>query len=76
MYPLMDDDPMLLESRLPYPKTLDKAVLVARGKGIWEVPLSVNPLHKNATGADSGYMEVRGSGEAPSENTMFGSQAG
>lgn len=47
MYSVMDDsDPMLLESRLPYPKTLDKTVLVARAKEIQEVPLPENAVHE------------------------------
>jgi hypothetical protein len=68
MYSGMDDsDVMVLESRLPYPKTLDKSFLVARAQEIQDVLLPGNAVHENVDGAG-----VTGSGES-SLNTMLAS---
>lgn len=67
MYRVMDDfDPMILESRLLYPKTLDETVLVAREKVIQKVLLPKDVAHdQNVVVASSGYMEVTERGGAP-----------
>ena len=59
------DDPMVLESSLPYPETLDESVLLARAAKIQEVRLLENGVDENVTEADSSYIEVTGRGEAP-----------
>jgi hypothetical protein len=66
MYLGMDDtDVMVLESRLPYPKTLDKSVLVARAQEIQEVLLPGNAVHENIDGSG-----VTGSGESSLNTTL------
>jgi hypothetical protein len=65
-----DSDVMVLESRLPYPKTLDKSVLqlVARAQESQEVLLPGNAIHENVDGAASAYIQVTGSGESSLKN--------
>jgi hypothetical protein len=68
MYLGMDDtDVMVLESRLPYPKTLDKSVLqlVARAQESQEVLLPGNAIHENIDGSG-----VTGSGESSLNTTL------
>lgn len=62
MYSVIDYDPMLLESSLPYPKTLDETVLIVRAQDIPKLILPENAGQESVIGAGSGCMKVAEAG--------------
>jgi hypothetical protein len=62
MHSVMGYDPMLLESSLPYPETLDKTVLDARAQEVQEVLLLEDAVHENVIDAGLGCMDVTETG--------------
>jgi hypothetical protein len=58
LHSVMEYDPMLLESRLPYPETLDKTVLDARAREIQPLLVLEDPVHESVIDAGLGCMDV------------------